>query len=301
MRFFLCVILGLGPLLVPGTTIAETPDTTDPYSRDLTILEIDGEEMSLGEVMDRYARLSPNLRARYDQLPDGFTLFIEEMAANIAVSNEAEDAGLAEGALFESLMKIKREEALRDLDARSKVLSSLTDEFLREVYEEQKGRFELSEQIRLNYILVTVAPADPNQVEDRSAKARRFAEGLRESLLAGEDFSRVARRGSDDVSADSGGNIGWIERGTLDPVIEKIAFNTEIGEISPVFESQLGFHVVQVTDRHDAGELSFEVVRELLFQEAVLSRADEFHATAERRRQEIKKRHEIKVFYERIP
>lgn len=77
---------------------------------------------------------------------------------------------------------------------------------------------------------------------------------IRERVVSGEDFSKLAKASSDDPgSASEGGNLGWVNPGTMVPEFEEAMDKLQPGEISQPFESQFGWHIVQVLSRrqHD--------------------------------------------------
>ena len=72
---------------------------------------------------------------------------------------------------------------------------------------------------------------------------------LRHELMAGADFQTMAeqQRGNEQQQID----LGWFKRGEFMEEFEAIAFSMEKDEISPVFTTQLGFHLCKVIDRRD--------------------------------------------------
>ena len=74
-----------------------------------------------------------------------------------------------------------------------------------------------------------------------------MAEALRTRAAAGA-FEEVARKSSEDGSAPKGGDVGWFARGRLQPTLEEAAFGLKDGEVSPVVQSSLGFHILRVTE-----------------------------------------------------
>ncbi|MBK1647392.1 SurA N-terminal domain-containing protein [Rhabdochromatium marinum] len=116
---------------------------------------------------------------------------------------------------------------------------------LHALYEERTETLKTPEQRTLRHILIAL-PADAD--EAAIAKAREQAAEVRERLLAGEDFATLAGEVSDDpLSADQGGDLGQIERGMLDPIVEQAAFSLDVNELSEPVRSRFGYHLLEVT------------------------------------------------------
>ncbi len=88
----------------------------------------------------------------------------------------------------------------------------------------------------------------PNAIKTEVA-AKKELEGIRQQIVDGEDFEELARQHSDDISAREGGDLGWTNGERLDPIFLDVMNATEIGEISEVFASADGWHVLEVLDR----------------------------------------------------
>ncbi|TCV20724.1 periplasmic chaperone for outer membrane proteins SurA [Sphingobacterium alimentarium] len=78
---------------------------------------------------------------------------------------------------------------------------------------------------------------------------RNKAEGYRQQVLNGSDFGTIARLYSEDGSAPYGGELGFNTRENWVKEFSAQAFRLKKGEISPVFETQFGFHFLQVLER----------------------------------------------------
>ena len=82
--------------------------------------------------------------------------------------------------------------------------------------------------------------------------ARQRLEQLRERIINGDDFDTLARSNSDDkASAIKGGDLGWSTPGNLVPAFEEQMDILPVGETSPPFKTQFGWHIVQVLGRRD--------------------------------------------------
>lgn len=73
---------------------------------------------------------------------------------------------------------------------------------------------------------------------------------IRQRILDGEDFHELAKKYSEDPSAQyNGGEMGYVGRGSMVPPYEAMAFKIKVGDISQPFESPFGFHIMQLLDR----------------------------------------------------
>lgn len=94
--------------------------------------------------------------------------------------------------------------------------------------------------------IVKVAKVSPKQEE---ATRNRLLD-LRSRIMAGENFSELAKNNSDDPSVISnGGEMGWVGRGRMVPEFEAMAFKLKPGEVSMPFKSSFGLHIMQLVDR----------------------------------------------------
>ena len=94
--------------------------------------------------------------------------------------------------------------------------------------------------------LVILPEISQNEKQDIRDKLNIF----RKRVYDGEDFKVLATLYSDDVvSANNGGNLGFMSRGELVPEFERAAFKLNDNEISEVVESKFGFHIIQMIER----------------------------------------------------
>ena len=99
--------------------------------------------------------------------------------------------------------------------------------------------------VRLRHILLQIVPGE----SARNAALSRIQE-IRNRLLNGADFQEMAKLYSEDPgTASKGGNLGFVERGTLFQEFEEAAFQLEPGEISDIVETSIGFHLIQMIER----------------------------------------------------
>jgi parvulin-like peptidyl-prolyl isomerase len=105
--------------------------------------------------------------------------------------------------------------------------------------------------ISARHVLVSFAGARSAAAYVTRTREEAFerASEVRERALAGEDFAELAREYSEDRgSAQAGGDLGEFSRAQMVKPFSDAAFALEPGGISPVIESEYGFHVIQRTE-----------------------------------------------------
>jgi peptidyl-prolyl cis-trans isomerase SurA len=105
----------------------------------------------------------------------------------------------------------------------------------------------IGESVLLSKIAVQLKPADSlRQV------AYTKINSIKHRLDNGEDFAALAKQYSEDPSAENGGDLGFIKKGTLNELkFEEMVFSLNVGQVSDVFESRLGFHIVMTVAKKD--------------------------------------------------
>lgn len=138
----------------------------------------------------------------------------------------------------------------------------VTDEDAQAYYQEHLDKYSTKEQRKVRHILIK---DDQGKADEILAK-----------LKAGEDFATVAQENSEDVgSAKQGGDLGWIEKGVMDPAFEDAAFALAAkGDISEVVKSDFGYHIIQLEDENAPeakpySEVVADIKAELLDEKAV--------------------------------
>lgn len=138
----------------------------------------------------------------------------------------------------------------------------VTDEDAQAYYQDHLDKYSTKEQRKVRHILI----------KDDEAKA----ETLLAKLKAGADFATVAKENSEDVgSAKQGGDLGWMEKGVMDPAFEEAAFALKAkGDISEVVKSDFGYHIIQLEDDKAAeakpySEVAADIKAELVDEKAV--------------------------------
>jgi len=125
----------------------------------------------------------------------------------------------------------------------------VSEEELRQYYDSHKD--ELPQRpavVHLRTIFVSLSSS-----AGATSTARAKIDDIHRRLLAGESFPDLARSLSEDPSAASGGDLGWLRISDLgEPAFAAAAADLEVGEISEPVLTNYGYHIIQLTERNPA-------------------------------------------------
>ncbi len=86
--------------------------------------------------------------------------------------------------------------------------------------------------------------------DDEDARAKLA--DIKQQIEQGKDFAELAKQYSEDPgSRDKGGDLGWADPGTFVPAFESVMQTLDEGEVSEPFQSQFGWHIMQVLERRE--------------------------------------------------
>lgn len=201
-----------------------------------------------------------------DAKKQGITASDQEVTAQVdTIRKQFPDAATFQKALASQGMTEKalqdnmREQVVIQKYMTTKVLNSVTvdDAAARQFYEQNKDKMQRPERAHLRHILVRVAP---NATDDDKQKARAKAEDLLKRAKGGEDFGKLAAENSDDPGSKAqGGDLSWVMPGQMVPPFDKAGFAlTKPNELSPVVETQFGYHIIQLLERQAGSTVPFE-------------------------------------------
>ncbi len=115
---------------------------------------------------------------------------------------------------------------------------SVTTAEEKKYYQDNLDKYTNKEQRHLSHILI----------KGNDKNAQQKAEDILKKLQAGADFAKLAKEDSQDVgSASKGGDLGWVEPGTMVPAFDKAAFALKkAGDLSEVVKSSFGYHIIKL-------------------------------------------------------
>jgi peptidyl-prolyl cis-trans isomerase D len=149
----------------------------------------------------------------------------------------------------------------RPSDFEGKVQVS-SDEIKR-YYDLRKDRFKTPKRVKPREILIKVDREDPpNKVEEKRKKAEEILEKAKKT----KDFSALAKQYSESNTAPKGGDMGWLQRGTLGEPAETTLFSMKKSEVSGVMRGRDGFYIFKAEEVVEEKERPLEEVKDQIFQ-----------------------------------
>lgn len=168
-----------------------------------------------------------------------------------AKENKMEVADLLAYYGFENIKQAKEAIKLsyrRTLAVNDYLKDNLRDKEIKNYYED-----EVYGDIKVKHILIAPDTTDEMSSEEKTAaekQAKKEAEKIIKKLQKGEDFSKLAKKYSDDSSnAKKGGDLGWVKTGDMVPEFNDAAFNLKKGKYTtaPV-KTTYGYHIIYKVD-----------------------------------------------------
>lgn len=256
-----------GQVIPEKAIITELKRLIDFYSRHMPRTEI---ARNMGELAKRAKDhavgtqlLIEEVKRRHIEVPEAEVVAaMQDMVKRVGGEQPLEELlarqGLTRAQLVASIRAGKQLDHLVNRVASSE--PECTEAELRAYYEAHPDDYLTPDKAELRHILMR--PATPSEV-DKDVTRSRLA-GIRQQLMEGGTFSDLASAHSECPSGkEAGGGLGWVPRGTTVPEFDKAVFeDLEVGDLSEVIETPLGFHLVEKLNQEEGEPLVFEEVRD---------------------------------------
>ncbi len=142
-------------------------------------------------------------------------------------------------------------------EVESKIQISQAD--LKKYYEKNIGKFKTQDKVRASVILIK---SPPNSNPERERKVRKKMESILAQINAGTEFDGLAKKFSQDSLSSKGGDLGFFEKNKMFRAFSERAFSMKVGEVSEIFKTKHGFHILKVTDKKPGVSRSLENEKE---------------------------------------
>jgi parvulin-like peptidyl-prolyl isomerase len=138
----------------------------------------------------------------------------------------------------------------------------ISDEKLLEIYDQKEREYI---EVRAKHIFKKVSA---DSTEDQKEKARQQIIWITDQIKNGETFKAMALKYSDDPSVKSNkGDLGYFKKDEILKAVSDVAFILPVDILSEPVLSELGFHLLMVTDKKKAEKKPFNEIKDQLYQE----------------------------------
>lgn len=234
-----------------------------------------GVKVDAADVVSEASKVPDGPRRSYFGKPQGVSASASNLYTRRVLAFEAEQEKLDQSPEIAAALRIARDKVLSDariaqIDKAAVPNPQALDTYARSVYSSKPERFRQPAESRVAHILIR--SSEPN--------AKSQAEKIRAELQAGADFATVAKEKSGDPgSAAKGGELGFIKAGQTVPSFESAVLALkQPGELSPVVETNFGFHIIKLEETKPARALSFDEARDSLIAEAKVKLVEDARA-----------------------
>ena len=216
--------------------LAQSPETV--------VAELNGTPITFADIV-AFQQGIPNA-AEMDTasiLPRLIEFYIDQKLMMAA----AKGRGLEKDPQVQEQLQRLEDELVRQAYLRDEISDRVTEERMREAYDQAMETYVQDEEIRARHILV---------------ETQEEGEAILRELSDGASFEDLARERSTGPSGPNGGDLGYFTRGMMVPQFSEAAYALQPGEVSsaPV-QTDFGWHVIKVEDRRIKPQPTFEELR----------------------------------------
>jgi peptidyl-prolyl cis-trans isomerase C len=221
--------------LVALVALAGASGCGKPAEKEVVLASVGNFEIKASDFDARIA----NLPARYREVVKRRkSEYLNELINDTLLYREALERGLDDD---EEVRRVIAEAEKKILIARllkDEIDDALEipDDEVNAFYEENEERYRTPELMRASHILVM---------------SEEDAREILEDYAAGVNFESLAKAKSMDPTAQRGGDIGYFPKGQLMPEFENACAGLDVGEVSGIVRTNLGYHLIKLTDRRE--------------------------------------------------
>ena len=143
------------------------------------------------------------------------------------------------------------------IDREIKPNIKINDKEIKSFYEKNKDKFITAKKARASVILIKAKQGDTKATKS----ARQKIESILEGITNGSSFSEMAIKHSEDSLAPKGGDLGYFAKNQIFGAFSERAFNMKMNEVSPIFKTGLGLHLLKLTDLKKGKTMALDKAR----------------------------------------
>lgn len=241
--------------------------------------KIGNREITSQDLQNFLQNMDPKVATQFTS-PDGIKQLIAQLAEQELFYLDAIDKGLDKDSEYLQEVEKVKANVLKQYSLSNFIKSVTINEVeAKKFYNENKSIFNEPESVKASHILV--------QEEETANK-------ILAEIEEGKKFEDAAKEYSICPSKASGGDLGFFSKGKMVSEFETAAFSLNKGEIckAPV-KTQFGYHIIKLTGRRDAMELTFSEAEDKVKAELMSKKQEEEYY---KKVNELKDKYDVKLF-----
>jgi len=231
-----------------GAELSEVPPQQLAQMKRMIATNLIGQELLELEAKAQGIKASPQ------QVDSAFRMLRSQFPDAAAYQKAMRASGETETAVRAKIARQIRADQV--LAANVKQPSMPTESELHAFWEKNKKEFPINDSLRAIQILML---ADSKVSADDAAEKKRKLEVIRRELVKDTDevsvlirhFMSEAARNGEGPEAQIGGDLHRFDPGDFNPEFKKQVMNLKVGQLSPVFRTPLGYHLVLLIEKYD--------------------------------------------------
>lgn len=284
---------------------AQTPAPAAQADAEKIVAVVNGEKITKEKFDQLWFRLGAKMRKQYEKA-GGKQAFLDNYVRKRLVLQEALKQGFDKRPNVQMEMEAAAESAMFDVYIRDVVSEEyVNEEQVRAYYDEHKSDFAVNEKAHIRHIVITAKDEGPIR------RTREQAMAIIGNVMAelhphrgqpgfGARFAEAARKYSEDGVREQGGDLGWVEKGLLDPKFEQVAWALKPGTMSGIVETPFGLHLIYSEGKQDASTEAYNQARADIREFLMAQNATRVMETVNRLTSELRASSKVSMFPENL-
>lgn len=160
--------------------------------------------------------------------------------------------------------------------------NKVDDRALEKYFDGNKNLFN-GESVKVSHILIDTRNT---KTQEEASSALEQIRGIKKEIDRGAAFEEMAKKYSNHSSAQTGGDLGFIQRrGNLARAFADTAFSLQVGQVSEPVQTEYGYHLIKVTEKKEGSAVKFgdikDRVRSAVLDEEILKLLTLLHKEAQ--------------------
>ncbi len=222
-----------------------------PLNNDEVFATYKGGIVYVKDVKDYIKKLENTFNQKIDinnLKPEEKKIIVDEIISGRIILESAKNSNISKSEEYKNKLKETEELLLKDMFLQSLIAKNITEETIKNKYEEVKKLVEGKKEYKVKQIVVKTKEDIQKVVKELKTKT----------------FEEVAKKYAIDAGKENGGNLGYVLEGQTIPEFEKVLKEQPLNKLSEPFETKMGWHVLIKEDERDANVPDFDKTKDII-------------------------------------